>query len=355
MTILMKLVLAGLLAFSLSSTAPAQTVAPGGAVPDLAAEAARDYRERARFPAWSNPVPANAADPVREGRRPTRQSLPNAGGGRLTVWASDMRFEPGETAVLYADLSPASAKDRDIPDNAPFQQGIKARDWTVTATVTGRESGVLGTVAYRDDGRGADARRGDGIYSAAFTLPEAAAPAVGRAENVAVMVTAQTGENAEAEEYKALGGFLYSHPAAQLSGAFEDVMVDGNLVIRAQAEVIEAGRFHLSGTLYSLQGEPVATAQIAVELTQGGHWIDLTFYGLALSERGANGPYRLGSVSLATTGSLPNALGSVLENAHRTGPYFAEEFHRRAFERPGLVGAAERLERASRDQQSRRP
>lgn len=330
--------------------AVAQSVEPGvDPVPDLAAAAARDYRSKARFPAWSHPLRPGAADPVMDGRQPTRQSLPDASGGMLTVWASDMRYEAGGVAHLYAEISPAPAKDADTRDNAPLQQGIGGRDWTVTASVTGRESGELGAVAYRDDGRGPDERRGDGVYTVAFRMPETATPAVGRAENIAVMVTARAGE----AEYKAIGGFLYSHPAARLTGAFRDALEAGNLVIRAQAEVKAKGRFHLSGTLYSLRGEPVATAQTAVELAPGRHWIDLTFYGLALSERGVSGPYSLGSVTLATTGALPNALGPVLESAHLTGPYFVRDFHSREFARPDLVDAAERLERISRQQHER--
>jgi len=335
---------------ALPGRATAQSVAPGvDPAPDLAAAAARDYRAKARFPAWSRPLGPGAVDPVMDGRQPTRQSLPDASGGRLTVWASDMRYEAGGVAHLYAEISPAPAKDAEIPDAAPLRQGIGAQDWTVTATVTGRESGDLGKVTYRDDGRGPDERRGDGVYTASFALPDTAAPAVGRAENIAVMVTARAGE----AEYKAVGGFLYSHPAARLTGAFDDAVVDGDLVIRAQAEVKAEGRFHLSGTLFSLRGEPVATAQTAVELTPGRQWIDLTFYGLALSERGVGGPYSLGSVTLTTTGALPNALGPVLESAHLTAPYFARDFHSREFARPDLVEAAERLERLSRERRER--
>ncbi len=73
-----------------------------------------------------------------------------------------------------------------------------------------------------------------------------------------------------------------------------------------------------------MAGEPVAWAQDAVELGPGRPWIDLSFNGLALRDRGVAGPYRLGSLTLATTGAMPSALGPVVEDAYVTKPVSLE-------------------------------
>lgn len=349
---------ASLLALALFTIAPgvlAQDRAPAsGAVPDLAAAAARDYRARANYPPWSHAVAPGEDDPVRAKYRPTRQSLSQGEGDRLVVWASDLRFERGEAATLYAQVEAADTKDPELPPTAGRRPGGGA--WTITAEVaglaSGPQSGPMAALVYRDDGLGPDQRRGDGIYSARLVMPDAFEPAIGEAENLVIVVTAR---NAGGEEIKAVGGLLYCHPAAALTGRFADELVAGDLVIRAEADVKAEGRFHLAGTLYSLKGVPLATAQTAVELTPGMHWIALRFYGLALSERGASGPYRLGTVSLSTANGIPNALGPMLENVYQTRPYLAREFQTRPFARADLLDAAERLERLSAERERRKP
>lgn len=357
-TEIMKALYGTILALAVLAIAPA-VLAQGraqasGAAPDLAAAAARDYRARANYPPWSHAVAPGDDDPVRAKYRPTRQSLSQGEGDRLVVWASDLRFERGEAATLYAQVEAADTKDPELPPTAGRRPGGGA--WTITAEVagllSGPRSGPMSTLVYRDDGAGPDERRGDGVYSARLVLPDAFEPAIGEAENVVIVVTAR---NARGDELKAVGGLLYSHPAARLTGRFTDERVEGDLVIRAEADVKAAGRFHLAGTLYSLKGLPLATAQTAVELTPGLHWIELRVYGLALSERGANGPYRLGTASLSTANGIPNALGPMLENAYQTRPYLAREFHARPFGRADLLDAAERLERLSAERARRKP
>ncbi|GAK33172.1 hypothetical protein AQ1_01057 [alpha proteobacterium Q-1] len=320
-----------------SSSARAQGSAE--TIPDLAAHAAASYRQQARFPAWSQPVARGAVDPVLAERIPTRQILPSESGMGLSVWPDDMRFESGDEARLYARLESTGKNDEDLL-SIPNADGATG-PWQISAVVTGQLSGPLGTISYQDDGRNGDEQAGDGIYTARFTLPEAFDPLPGYAENIAVVVTANNGKG---EEYKGITGFLYSHPAARLTGQYVEKLVDGDLVISAEIEATTKGRFHLSGTMHSLRGVPLVTAQSAENLDAGTHWIDLRFYGLALSEAGAKGPLTLGSVTLASIKGLPNALGPVLHDVYRTMPFVPEQFHSRSFDRPDLMEQARRLD-----------
>lgn len=144
---------------------------------------------------------------------------------------------------------------------------------------------------------------------------------------------------------ESVGGFLYSNPAAHLTGRYRDELRDGSLVIAAEVDVARAGRFHLAGTLYSLAGEPVGTAQSAAGLEPGRQWIELSFYGLMFHDREVAGPYRLGTVALATTGGMPNALNDLVENAHVTRAWKLEQMTEKPFGNQRLLEAASRLEK----------
>lgn len=302
---------------------------PGARLPgSLAAEAAASYRQAARFPAWSRPVAPEAVDPVRAERVPAPHSLPAPGGdATITVWPGEVSFEHPAPVVLHA------AVDRP-------RGGGRVALAAVGGEIVDAAGATIGHVTYADDGRGADARRGDGVWTASFVLPEDRAPAL--AESFGVRVTATPGDGGE--PIGIVGGFLVSRPHARLTGRYRDRLVDGDLVVSAEVEVAEAGRFHLAGTLAAADGDPLAWAQAAAELAPGRHWLDLAFYGLALRERGVAGPYRLASVALATTTAMPNALSDLVEDAHRTRAWPLARLHARPFGDRELLRAATRLE-----------
>lgn len=299
---------------------------PAGAQ-DVAArflsETARDYREQSRYPDHSSALRADQADPVREKRTPTVVTAGGQDGApELAVWSGEVSYEaPG-----------------DVEQFASLAQGTrKLRAERVTAEIVDEAGNVVDKVSYGDDGKGADRTAGDGIYSVRISglpQPELAATYLVRVEAA----------RAGGELLHAAGGFLYSRPWAQLTGVYRDSLRDGNVVVSAQVEVTRAGRFHLSGTLATLDGKALGTAQNAVELTPGQHWIELSFYGLMFHDRGVAGPYRLASLALATTGAVPNAQSRLVENAHVTRAYKLAELRSTPFDRADLVETAARLE-----------
>ena len=60
--------------------------------------------------------------------------------------------------------------------------------------------------------------------------------------------------------------------------------------------------------------------------------------------RAWSGPYRLGSVALATTGRMPNALNDLVVNAHVTKGYKLGVMTAAPFREPKLMESAARLE-----------
>ncbi len=293
----------------------------------LARSAAQGYRRAARYPASSRPVPAGHADPVRAARTPQAHSLGGPGGAppRLEVWPARVSFVDPEPVDLYARLR---------GDGGEALSGA-----VVTGRVRDASEAEVGRLTYADDGVGPDRLAGDGVYSARFELPSEASPALAATFLVEVLATLSDGTTRQVA-----AGFLYSHPWAHLTGRYRDSVAGGSLVVSAEVAVERAGRFHLEGTLHTMAGEPVAWAQDAVELGPGRHWLDLSFYGLALRDRGVAGPYRLGSVTLATTGAMPNALGPVVEDAYVTRPVRLDRLTEAPFGQKGLMEAARRLE-----------
>jgi hypothetical protein len=267
----------------------------------LARETAREYREQARFPESSRALKPGDADPVREKRTATEQTQrgPEDRGPALSVRAESVSFEVGKPIRLYATV-----------DN-----GIALE---VTGEIVGAAGDLVASYAYSDDGRGIDKKAGDGIWSARVL---------------------------DGDIRESVGGFLYSNPAAHLTGRYRDQLRDGSLAVAAEVDVTRAGRFHLAATLYSMAGEPVGTAQAAAELEPGRRWIELSFYGLMFHDRKVAGPFRLGTVSLATTGGMPNALNDLVENAWVTRAWKLEQMTTRPFGNPRLLEAASRLEK----------
>jgi hypothetical protein len=152
------------------------------------------------------------------------------------------------------------------------------------------------------------------------------------------------------EERIAATSFLYSFPDAQLTGAYRDALVGGSLQVQAEVAVTAPGRFHLEATLYDAAGQQaLAWSQTAAELTEGRHWMTLSYYGLILHERGIDGPYSLRHVALSTVSTMPNAKNRLADGAHVTAAYAAAQFTDAGYDDPELLDAADRVERDGAD------
>lgn len=302
-----------------------------GAGARFARATAQEYRELARYPESSRALKEGEVDPVKAKRLATRQSMRGPGGAlpALAVWASAVGYQHPEPVDLFAQLEMAAASGLTVQQLA--------------GEISNASGDLVTAFTYRDDGQGADQRAGDGVYSARVALPVGTEPDF--AESLQVTATARL---TDGDLRQAVGGFVYGKPAAKLTGRYRDDLRDGNVVISAEVEVTESGRFHLAGTVHSLKGEPIGTAQSAVELAPGRHWIDLSFYGLMFHDRQVAGPFRLGSLALATTTRMPNALNDLVENAHVTRAYRLAKLNGKAFGEAKLTEAAGRLEAEAR-------
>jgi hypothetical protein len=325
-----------------ASTTAARAAEPGGprgddadgeradmpgeaAIVSLAAHAANEYRRRAQYPEWSQPL-VEGEDPILRDRAvsPVTARGPE-GDTTLTVFPDRVAFESPERVLLYAFLSVGGER-------------VAAND--MRGQILSEALQPIAELVYTDDGGNADAAASDYVYSVAFQPPPDRVPAL--SESFMVRVFAVTSEN---EEIVGVTGFQYSNPDAQLTGSYRDGLAEGGLTIEAEVEVREPGRFHLEATLYDREGErPVAWAQDARELASGRHWMPLRFFGRVLHERAIDGPYILRFVALSTVTQMPNAKNRLVENAYVTAPYDAAKFSDVPFDDPDLLDAARRVE-----------
>lgn len=288
----------------------------------LALHAAQEYRKQARYPDNSTVLPAGAEDPVRADLRtsPVISSGHQGEDTSLTIQSAKLSYEVGSTVEFFA--TPAGSEVVAISGEIGSETGEP-----------------LGTLHFFDDGFGADQQADDGVYSASFPLPESLRPELAEAHMVTVQAIFANGEIR-----RAVGGYLLSNPWARLTGRYRSRVDEGDIVVSAEIDVTRAGRFHLMGTLHTMNGEPIGTAQAAQVLAVGRHWVDLSFYGLMFHDRGARGPYRLGSLALRTTGAMPNALTELVENALEIPAVPFEQLTPQPADQPGLLEAAEILE-----------
>ena len=326
-------------------TAATAALAADPVIRPLALDAADAYREQARYPHSSHPI-RDAVDPILRKREPSKQLLPgpNGDGPFLSIWTSAISYEPGESASLYAELVDNTPKAPSLA-NLLDRDGPRGKAASITAKLIAEDGGLLGDIEYRDDGKGADRRAGDGIYSARFVMPAARAPQSGHADSVAVHVQALT---AKGEPRGALGGFLYSNPGARLTGRYRETMRDGSMIISAEVDVKTPGRYHLSGTLATpvagIAERPMAWAQNAAVMQTGKQWLELNYYGLIFHELAATGPFTLASVTLTSALGMPNAMSAVQRDVFQTRAHALTEFATSPFADAGLLQAAERLE-----------
>lgn len=293
----------------MTATASAQTAT----LPDLAAHAAASAAEQARYPAWSQPLQVDS-DPILSAREISIQSVrgPNGEAPALQAWTSDVAVQPGDTIQLFAQLAWLDT------EQSPWEQLRSATGaWSISAELVSEAGEMLASLEYVDTGRGLDALAGDGVFTTALTLDATQAPPLGQANSVLVRLTATAPDGTVR---KGSTGFLYSNPAAKLTGRFRQSIEDGHLVVLAETTVAAAGRVHLEGSLADLAGQPRAIAQTAEVLSPGMHWIPLRFHGQLIRDLGLVDALRLRAITLRSTQGMPNAIGPVFTDALTLAP-----------------------------------
>ncbi len=313
---------------------------PAGMTPEQAKATAARYRRLARFPRTSRPI-EDGIDPIAADRSAKweRSGSPKERGPHLIVFTTDTSYEAPATIVIHAQVVQMEGKEeRKQREGDPQEVRVEAR--AIQGEVRGPNGAPAATIEFRDDGKENDAQADDRFFTASLT-PDPDRPDAFRGQHT-VEVTALAGSG---EELTATTGFFYGVPTAHLTGQYRDSIVDGHLRIEAEVVVEEAGQFQLEGTLVTTaNAEMLAYARHVASLTPGTTWIPLTYYGLILRERKADGPYSLFAVTLSRVGNDGLEETDVIPNAHTTRAYAVTDFSDQPFNDPEYLAAADRLD-----------
>ena len=246
--------------------------------------------------------------PVTYGLAAIAQVPPGAG---LTLEA---RVEPdrlpaGEQVTVVATLT---------------QDGLPVTDAVVTAAMTHPDGATRTEFTLVDDGTGADALGGDGVYTAVFTntvepgsyevqisasRPD---PAATRAELLPVLVTrsGSTFSGTTTDRGVDLDG----------DGLFDQLVVDLGLIVDAAATYWIFATLARTGS-----GEPIDQVRLELPLNPGEQSIPVTFPGSLLFDRQLDGPYLVTGLLLE---DLDSAEVIAVGEPYTTGPYQHTQFQR---------------------------
>lgn len=83
---------------------------------------------------------------------------------------------------------------------------------------------------------------------------------------------------------------------ARFTGAFQDAVVDGSLVITAGVAVTRAGPYVIDANLYDAADQPVAWTRFKGDLAAGTREVPLLFFGKVLADAKASGAFHLGQL-----------------------------------------------------------
>jgi|GEM_PF-1083094 len=120
--------------------------------------------------------------------------------------------------------------------------------------------------------------------------------------------------------------FILSKPDIQLTGNFRDsITSNGDLLIEAEVEVSSDHRYYVQASLYSENGAPIGTTEVAEALLAGQHWLPLNFDGQLFQDAQEPGPYFIKSLSLAKV-ALPIQRAPLLKPDFFTQAYAVHEF-----------------------------
>ncbi|MFL0799943.1 MAG: hypothetical protein K6L80_05810 [Agarilytica sp.] len=295
-----------------------------------------DYNTRARYPDNSRALNKRELDPIlaRLAADPHSVRGPSESDPVVTFWPEKQSFQYPEPVVLYATV-------------APEQEGETLNKWfsryvvnSLVADIENQQRQHVTSISFADDGKGADARRGDGIYTASFDLGTQHQPDI--AASFLVKIQAET---IDGRWIQGSSGFLYSNPHIRTTGKFKEVRKNGDLQIAVEVNVDQEGEFHIAGSLYNRKGDAIGWAQNRTNLTKGKHWLPLDFYGLMFNDHKVSGPLTLKNLSLSNVSSIPNATADLLENAYRTKPLRFSTFRKSEFKNQRMKTLASKMEK----------
>lgn len=296
---------------------------------------AAEYRARAAFPPYSHPLTKDNDPVVKDFAIVPEEARAFADGKPvdspyLVHYVAARSFEPDQPILLHAYLTDGSKRRLPITDGKAF------------LTIGGMQGRVLATATFADDGAPGD-KKGDGIFTASFAVPQAIARKLPMSLTAVIKVNIDAGE-VTATNMVNVGSLGISH-----TGTFRDSQVSDargkHLAIEADFDVAHPGTFHVQGSLYDGAGQPLGWSQARVQLSAGKQTVTLKYYGKMFCDSGASGPYSLRNFAYMNVGKMPGPRSDNKQNVHTTAAYSAKDFTCASFEDKNFLAKAALLEK----------
>lgn len=265
---------------------------------DLKTQLVEEHDKFKRYPSENRSFETEAQDPVTQrydvDERTTMNEEQSMG---LTIWSDEKYYLINDSVNIYAFIQDAEGKK--LPTS-------------FISTAFFDETQTIAEIALTDDD-------GDGTYQGTLELTQKNTLAKGPG---IYKVRIQDIKNKLTDSLT----FTLSQPDISLTGNYkEHIDSDGNLVIDAEVAIGANSNFYIQASLYSSTQVSIGVTQFSQQLSQGNHWIPLSFSGLMIQDANESGPYVLKKISVSKV-TMPMQTAPLIEPDFHTDSYALSEF-----------------------------
>lgn len=261
----------------------------------------KEHEDFTRYPSQNTRIERPERDPVlMTYETHERSSLSEDQTASITAWTDKKYIINGDAIKVFARVD---------------EQGQSGISNKLLGQLIFNESTVIGAYEFTDN-------NSDGTYemSVSAEATESFLPGIYK-----VIVVSNVKDLSESVS------FIVSPPLVALTGEFKDrIVAPGNLEMSLEVEVQKAGRYYVRGSLYSINGSPVGSAEFGNELSPGKHWVTLQYFGRMFHDADEPGPYRLQNIELAKAG-VPMYRMPAQSSDYLTESYPLESFDPRTY------------------------
>ncbi|MFA0810480.1 hypothetical protein [Microbulbifer epialgicus] len=250
-----------------------------------------------RYPPQNRAINSLSQDPITQTHAPDQRTTQSDNGDALTLWTQKKFYSYGEKVQVYAFQT-----DSD---------GVKVlADLTALMVMDDRQ--VVGTLTFNDND-------GDLIYEVEME----AGSYEGRPLSAGIYkIIVDT----DIDGLRDAAAFTLSEDTGNYTGNLRDsVTSEGDLLVEAEVEILERGRFYFRASLYNDEQTPIGVLQYAAELPVGRHWIPFEFYGLMIRDKEQDGPYLVKQLSISRV-TVPRT-ERLFQPGYYTERYNIEQFN----------------------------
>lgn len=245
------------------------------------------YRDSTRYPYESRPI-AEHPDQIRPFAPIAEQlKLRNANGeevkGMRLLTSQERVFLSGNESVKFT-VAVRDENDRPIPLVIRSARAQSIPDSRTPIRL------VQASVAFSDDGAGADSASGDGTYSGRLT------PATQGFENYGGTIRLLIELAAGTQQGVAHFDVVYTPDVPATWAGVREALEAGSLNFYLKAQVRTAGRYVVSGRVDDANGVPFALVQFNDEVAAGSREFKLQVFGALVLDKSPAFPLRLRDV-----------------------------------------------------------